>query len=466
MLTAVPAVSTTRSPASTIPVPRAASSEVAHSSSTSARSGNAHRRHAPLERHVLERVSVVREPDDRPPRAQPRDRRGRPAGEGRDEQRLRLERLGDVAGRVRHRLPDRRLLLGLAGARAGSRGSARPRARSGPCSATDSTGNSPTAVSPESMIAVVPSRIAFATSDASARVGSGAWIIDSSICVAVITGLPRSSARRMIRFCSSGTSAAPISTPRSPRATITRVGVAEDVVEHGDRLGLLDLRDHVRGRAGRLDQRLQRLARRRPSGRTRARRSRRRARARTRGRRCPSASATGSAAARPGRLTPLCERDRPADEHLAARAAAVDLVDAQPHRAVVDQHVVPGLEHRRRAPPGAIGRSPSGAPSSPAIVTSSPRVELDRRRELADPELRPLQVGDQRERPAELLLQPRGSPAPTAAWSSCVPCEKLSRAPSISSISGASTSRGRRGGPDRGDDLRPARARRPCAATG
>ena len=71
------------------------------------------------------------------------------------------------------------------------------------------------------MIALVPSRIAFATSDASARVGSGAWIIDSSICVAVITGLPRSSARRMIRFCSSGTSAAPISTPRSPRATMT-----------------------------------------------------------------------------------------------------------------------------------------------------------------------------------------------------------------------------------------------------
>ena len=36
-----------------------------------------------------------------------------------------------------------------------------------------------------------------------------------------MTGLPRSSARRMMRFCRSGTSAAPISTPRSPRATIT-----------------------------------------------------------------------------------------------------------------------------------------------------------------------------------------------------------------------------------------------------
>ena len=71
------------------------------------------------------------------------------------------------------------------------------------------------------MIAEVPSRIAFAMSEASARVGSGAWIIDSSICVAVITGFACSSALWMIRFCRRGTSAAPISTPRSPRATIT-----------------------------------------------------------------------------------------------------------------------------------------------------------------------------------------------------------------------------------------------------
>src|SRR5437899_2534362 len=71
------------------------------------------------------------------------------------------------------------------------------------------------------MAAEVPSRIAFATSLASARVGSGECTIVSSICVAVITGFPRSSAFWMIRFCTSGTSAGPISTPRSPRATIT-----------------------------------------------------------------------------------------------------------------------------------------------------------------------------------------------------------------------------------------------------
>jgi hypothetical protein len=35
-----------------------------------------------------------------------------------------------------------------------------------------------------------PSNTALATSVASARVGRGFWIIDSSICVAVMTGLP------------------------------------------------------------------------------------------------------------------------------------------------------------------------------------------------------------------------------------------------------------------------------------
>ena len=76
------------------------------------------------------------------------------------------------------------------------------------------------------MTAEVPSRIALATSEASARVGSGASIIDSSICVAVITVLPASRPSRMRRFCSIGTSAAPISTPRSPRATMSASATA------------------------------------------------------------------------------------------------------------------------------------------------------------------------------------------------------------------------------------------------
>ncbi|KAF0962562.1 hypothetical protein MLGJGCBP_04313 [Rhodococcus sp. T7] len=46
----------------------------------------------------------------------------------------------------------------------------------------------PTDVSPESITASAPSRTAFATSEASARVGREFSIIDSSICVATITG--------------------------------------------------------------------------------------------------------------------------------------------------------------------------------------------------------------------------------------------------------------------------------------
>src|SRR5258707_433071 len=61
--------------------------------------------------------------------------------------------------------------------------------------ATVSRGYLPLAVSAESITASEPSRIALATSLASARVGRGFSIIDSNICVAVITGLRQSAAR-------------------------------------------------------------------------------------------------------------------------------------------------------------------------------------------------------------------------------------------------------------------------------
>ncbi|MMZ62433.1 hypothetical protein D1872_246410 [compost metagenome] len=85
---------------------------------------------------------------------------------------------------------------------------------------TDSTGYFPAAVSPDSMIASVPSKMALATSLASARVGLGLRCIESSICVAVITGLPTRLHFSIMRFCTNGTSSAGISTPKSPRATI------------------------------------------------------------------------------------------------------------------------------------------------------------------------------------------------------------------------------------------------------
>ena len=50
------------------------------------------------------------------------------------------------------------------------------------------------------MTASVPSKMALATSLASARVGRGFSIIDSSIWVAVITGLRQAAARRITCF--------------------------------------------------------------------------------------------------------------------------------------------------------------------------------------------------------------------------------------------------------------------------
>ena len=68
------------------------------------------------------------------------------------------------------------------------------------------------------MIASAPSNTAIDTSETSARVGTGDEIIDSSICVATTTGLPKRRAMRIIRFCRPGTCSIGISTPRSPRA--------------------------------------------------------------------------------------------------------------------------------------------------------------------------------------------------------------------------------------------------------
>ena len=56
---------------------------------------------------------------------------------------------------------------------------------------TASTGYMPDAVSAESITASDPSKIAFATSEASARVGREFVVIDSSICVAVIAKRPQ-----------------------------------------------------------------------------------------------------------------------------------------------------------------------------------------------------------------------------------------------------------------------------------
>ena len=77
------------------------------------------------------------------------------------------------------------------------------------------------------------------------RPGSGREfsIIESSIWVATMTGLACSRHSCTARFCTSGTCSSGISTPRSPRATMSAVERVDDRLERGHRLRLLDLRD-------------------------------------------------------------------------------------------------------------------------------------------------------------------------------------------------------------------------------
>ena len=115
---------------------------------------------------------------------------------------------------------------------------------------TASIGYWPEALSADSITASAPSNTAVATSETSARVGTGVVIIDSSIWVAMTTGLPRRRARRVIVFCRPGTCSSGISTPRSPRATITASETARMSSRRCDRLRLLDLGHHQRAVAG------------------------------------------------------------------------------------------------------------------------------------------------------------------------------------------------------------------------
>mmetsp|Transcript_34685 Transcript_34685/g.78286 ORF Transcript_34685/g.78286 Transcript_34685/m.78286 type:complete len:248 (+) Transcript_34685:547-1290(+) len=88
------------------------------------------------------------------------------------------------------------------------------------CISTLSTGYLPEALSAESITASAPSKTAVATSLASARVGTGCSIMDSSICVATTTGLPILLHSSMILLWIIGTSSGAHSTPKSPRATM------------------------------------------------------------------------------------------------------------------------------------------------------------------------------------------------------------------------------------------------------
>ena len=95
-----------------------------------------------------------------------------------------------------------------------------------------------------------------------------------------------------------------------------------------------------------------------------------------------------------------------ADHDLAARAAVLDFRHAQPDEPVVDQYVVSGLQHV--ADHGRRDRQLAvGAELLRAYRHVLALLQDDGVRELADPQLGPLQIGDERDRPPCLF---RGRP--------------------------------------------------------
>ena len=181
------------------------------------------------------------------------------------------------------------------------------------------------------------------------------------------------------------------------------VGLGEDLVERLDRLRLLDLRDHAGDGAALLDDLLQLadvlgcphererdVVDSRPSANSRSSRSF-----------SVSAGHGDHDAAR--QVHALVRVDLAADHDLAERAAVVDLLDGEPDQAVVDLDVVAGLEHLgdgRRGHDQVAGNAGTGSRDPHRRACR----EDPRPFELADPELRPLEVGDQRERAPELGL--------------------------------------------------------------
>ena len=104
-----------------------------------------------------------------------------------------------------------------------------------------------------------------------------------------------------------------------------------------------------------------------------------------------------------GQVDALVRLHLAADDDAAARAAVLDLLHREPDEAVVDQDVVAGTQHLA----DHRGRDRQLAVGGRLLADDDHLLVLQqdaRRRQVADPELRALQVGDQRERLPALLL--------------------------------------------------------------
>ena len=94
------------------------------------------------------------------------------------------------------------------------------------------------------MIASAPSNTAVATSETSARVGTGVVIIDSSICVATTTGLPTPARHARDALLQAGHALERHFHAEVAARDHQRVGNRENFLEARDRLRLLDLGHH------------------------------------------------------------------------------------------------------------------------------------------------------------------------------------------------------------------------------
>ena len=265
----------------------------------------------------------------------------------------------------------------------------------------------------------------------------------------------------MIRFCSSGTSAAPISTPRSPRATITRrLGETSSIASAADRLApSRSSRSRTRPRARRLDER-SRSARRRRRERTNesATKSTSELERELEVARGPCVGERRDRQRDAGQVDALVRRDRRRRPRRAAARAAASTASTRSRTSPSSISTCVARAQHRAEHVGAdrqlvVARRVLARDRRPRRRARARRGCVETRRSAASgPGGRRSARSDARGGLCASRTQPH---AP--AWSSCVPCEKLRRAPSMP----ASTSRSIASGVDEAgpivrDDLRAA----------
>ena len=228
-------------------------------------------------------------------------------------------------------------------------------------------------------------------------------IIDSSICVATTTGLPAARPARVICFCMPGTFSSGISTPRSPRATISASATSMISSSRCTACGFSILAITA------ARPRVIFLASAMSSGRCTkdsAIQSMPASSAASRSERSLAVERRERDRSVSGRLTPLRSDSLPPTSTRVTMRLRLGLGDGEPHLAVVEQQRVAGLDARRRFPDAADRRAwRRRAPDRSRARRCAPFVEHDRAAgEGADAQLRPLQIDQDADRPAVSLL--------------------------------------------------------------